>query len=140
MAAIAIAIVAADQLTKTWAEHALADRTIHVIWTLQLRLAFNSGIAFSLGTGSTPLVTVVAGAIFVAVAVVAWRSSGRGLAVGLGAILGGAAGNLVDRLVRHNGGQVIDFIDLQWWPVFNVADASIVLGVVLLVLTWRSRA
>ena len=49
--------------------------------------------------------------------------------------VGGAVGNLTDRLFRHNGGAVIDFIDLRWWPVFNVADAAITCGAILLVLT-----
>ena len=67
------------------------------------------------------------------------------MAVGLGLLLGGAAGNLTDRVFRHNHGAVIDFIDAarigsrDWWPVFNVADAAIVVGVVILVLSYRRR-
>jgi signal peptidase II len=129
--AVAALVVAADQATKTWAEHRLAGRTIHLVWTLRLRLELNSGVAFSLGRGSTGLVTALAAAILTVVAVVAWRTTGRVLGVALGLITGGAASNLVDRLVRHHGGQVIDFIDLRWWPVFNVADAAITCGVVL---------
>ena len=52
----------------------------------------------------------------------------------MGLLLGGAVGNLVDRLIRHNHSSVIDFIDLRWWPVFNLADASITVGALLLVL------
>jgi signal peptidase II len=52
----------------------------------------------------------------------------------LGLIIGGALGNLVDRLVRHHAGAVIDFVDLRWWPVFNVADAAITVGVVVAVM------
>jgi signal peptidase II len=61
----------------------------------------------------------------------------------MGLLLGGAVGNLVDRLIRHHHGAVIDFVDLRWWPVFNVADASITIGAILLVLsglTHRPRA
>ncbi|HEX6476196.1 MAG TPA: signal peptidase II, partial [Acidimicrobiales bacterium] len=62
-------------------------------------------------------------------------------AIAVGLILGGAVGNLVDRLVRSNGGSVIDFIDLRYWPTFNVADACIVCGAVLLVVVgYRRRA
>jgi signal peptidase II len=131
VAAIGAAVIAVDQLTKTWAEHRLATRSIHIAWTLRLKLAFNPGVAFSLGQGSTPLVTVVALVLVAVLVAVAWRSSGRALAVALALIVGGATSNLADRLVRHNGGQVIDFIDLRWWPVFNVADACITCGVIL---------
>jgi len=58
-------------------------------------------------------------------------------AVALGLLAGGAAGNLVDRLLRDHGGAVVDFIDLQWWPVFNLADAAITCGAVALVLASR---
>jgi signal peptidase II len=134
VAAVATAVVVVDQATKTWAEHRLADRSIHLVWTLRLRLALNSGVAFSLGRGSTGLVTAVAAAILVVVAVVAWRTTGRTLGIALGLITGGATSNLIDRLFRDHGGQVIDFIDLRWWPVFNVADAAITGGVVLAVV------
>src|SRR5207237_6283765 len=66
LAAAALAVIAVDQVTKTWAEHALRDRTIHIIWTLQLSLTFNSGVAFGLGRGVTPLFVVLAVAIVVA--------------------------------------------------------------------------
>jgi signal peptidase II len=62
------------------------------------------------------------------------RVTSATLAVALGLVLGGAVGNLADRLVRGNGGAVIDFIDFQWWPVFNLADVAISCGAVLLVL------
>lgn len=136
--AVAAVVVALDQITKTWAEQALARRTIEVFWTLRLRLELNPGIAFSLGRGSTGLVTIVAVAILATVVVVAWRSTGQLLAVALGLVMGGATGNLADRLLRSNGGQVIDFIDLRWWPVFNVADAAISCGVVLALLATAS--
>jgi signal peptidase II len=59
----------------------------------------------------------------------------------MGALLGGALGNLADRLIRHHHGAVIDFIDLRWWPVFNVADAAITVGAALLALVlFRARS
>lgn len=143
LGAVVAAVLAADQLSKNWALSELGGRrTIDVLWTLQLRLAFNTGMAFSLGGNRGPLIAAIA------VAVVAWvlfserHDSTRLGAVARGLIVGGAAGNLVDRLLRDRdlggallGGRVVDFLDLQWWPVFNAADAAVVVGVVLLVIT-----
>jgi signal peptidase II len=132
--AVAVVIVALDQLTKTWAENRLADGPIQVAWTLRLLLTYNPGAAFSFVTGSTGAVTAAAVVILAVVAVIAWRTSGTAFGVALGLVMGGAVGNLVDRLVRHNGGRVIDFIDLRWWPVFNIADSAITCGVILAIL------
>jgi signal peptidase II len=144
MVAVAAAVVVVDQLTKWWALDALDDRTIHLFWTLRLRLVFNTGAAFSLIEGLGPLLGLTA---VVVVAVLLWFgrvSPNRATAVALGAIAGGALGNLTDRIFRDGdgplGGAVIDFIDVQWWPVWNVADMAIVLGGAALVLvTSRTR-
>jgi signal peptidase II len=139
--ALAAVVVAVDQATKTWALHRLSDgRTIHLIWTLRLALTFNSGAAFGLGRGVTPLLVALAIVLIVLLVGLGRDASRRASAVSvvaMGLLLGGAAGNLVDRLARHHAGAVIDFIDLKWWPVFNVADASIVCGAVLLLLGAR---
>jgi signal peptidase II len=142
LGAVAVAVVAFDQATKTWAEHALADGPIHLWWRLRLVLALNSGAAFSLGTGVTPF--VIAGVVvMLAVLLFLSRSvSTRPAAVALGLVLGGALGNLTDRVVRHNHRSVIDFVDFRPWPTFNVADAAVVCGAILLVLTgaeWGRR-
>ena len=132
-------MVALDQLTKSWALRALDDGPVHVLWTLRLRLSFNSGAAFGLGPGLAPLLVVV-GIVLVVALLGFGRAATSTLAgtVALGLVLGGAVGNLVDRLLRQHGGAVVDFVDLQWWPVFNVADAAISCGVVvLLVVSWR---
>jgi len=134
IAAVAAVVVALDQATKTWALHHLRDGPRHVIWTLRLNLTFNTGIAFSQASGSTAVVTIVAVVVVSLLVVIARRTRGAVTGVVLGLIIGGAAGNLADRLVRHHGGAVIDFIDLQWWPVFNVADAAITIGVVIALL------
>jgi signal peptidase II len=135
---VAAAVIAIDQLTKTWALHHVADRPIHLIWTLRLYLTFNSGAAFSLGRGITPfLVPLAVAVVAVMLFMTGRRHPTRPVTVAMGLILGGALGNLVDRLFRHHGGAVIDFIDLQWWPVFNVADASLVVGAILLLLVGR---
>ena len=137
-AATVVVVVVIDQLTKSWALASLSDGPIDLFWTLRLRLTFNTGAAFSLGTGFPWLFVVLGVLVLGALAVLVLRSDiGRGPATSLGFIAGGAIGNLIDRLVRGHDGAVVDFIDLQWWPVFNVADASICIGVVLLLLTWR---
>lgn len=138
VAAVAAAVLALDQLTKTWAVHALDDRNIDLFWTLRLHLTRNRGAAFSLGLGSGGLIAILAiGVVLVLIAL------GRGIdsrvgAVSLGLVLGGALGNLTDRFLRDTdgflGGAVVDFIDLQWWPIFNVADIGVTVGGVLLVL------
>jgi signal peptidase II len=138
LAGVTAAVVAVDQLTKTWALHHVADRPIHLFWTLRLYLTFNSGAAFSIGRGITPfLVPLAIAVVAVMVFMTRRRQPTRGVTVAMGLILGGALGNLGDRLFRHNGGSVIDFIDPQWWPVFNLADASIVIGAILLFLVGR---
>ena len=140
-AALLVGVVAGavglDQLTKTWAERALADGPIQLFWTLRLDLAYNPGASFSFGRGLTPFIT--AGAVIVLIALLGLSRSTTTVlgVVALGMIIGGAAGNIVDRLVRDNHGAVIDFIDFQWWPVFNVADSLLVVGGALLVLSRR---
>jgi len=141
---LAVLVVALDQLTKTWAVNALDNgRIIHVIWTLQFKLGFNSGMAFSQGEGIGPIIGVVA-LIAVVVLLVSLRRTGSTLSsLGVALVCGGAAGNVIDRLFRGEGwlrGAVVDFIDFQWWPVFNIADAAITVGaVLLLVSTFRAE-
>jgi signal peptidase II len=127
-----------DQATKWWAEGELADQPIDLVWTLRLRLVTNSGASFSMGEGMGPYIGVVA---LVVVGVLLWtgRSIGsRFGAVGLGLVLGGALGNVLDRAFRSGdgfmGGSVIDWIDVQWWPIFNVADIGVVVGAIMLML------
>jgi signal peptidase II len=135
MGAVVAAVVFLDQLTKSWAVRELSARSIDLFWTLRLDLSFNSGFAFSQGQGLTRYITVL-GVLLVAGLV--WWSRGVSswpLAVGLALLIGGAIGNLSDRLFRSHGGAVIDFIDPQWWPVFNVADVAVSCGAVLLVIS-----
>jgi signal peptidase II len=137
--ATAAVVFALDRLTKVWAAHALADRPIDLIGgVLTLRYTTNSGGAFSLGQ-RTPW--LFAGATLIVSALIvftAFRSRNAVSALGLGLVLGGALGNLADRALRGPGlsGHVVDFIDLHWWPVFNVADSAIVIGAV--VIAWAS--
>lgn len=134
---IAVVVALVDQLTKWWALNALEDDDIHVVWTLRMRLTRNTGASFSLGGDFGPWIALVA---IVVVAVLLWHGrtvASRLASVALGLVVGGALGNLIDRVMRGDGffnGAVVDFIDFQWWPVFNVADMGIVIGGVLLVL------
>lgn len=136
--AIAAAVVLVDQLTKQWALNALADGPIDVVWTLRFNLAFNKGMAFSQATGFGPIIGVVALIVIVALLVSVGRSTSRLYPLAVGLIIGGAIGNLLDRLFRDPGwlrGAVVDFIDVQWWPIFNVADIGVTVGGALLLLT-----
>ncbi len=113
------------------------------MWTLRLNLAYNKGMAFSSGDGLGPAVPILAIAVAVFLLVSVGRSRrDRWFAAGVGLVIGGALGNVVDRLLRNDGwldGAVVDFIDLQWWPIFNVADIAIVVGGGVLVwLTLRA--
>ncbi|MBW3537682.1 MAG: signal peptidase II [Actinobacteria bacterium] len=137
-AIIAVVVIVLDQASKSWALSSLAEGPIDLFWTLRLRLAFNTGAAFSLGTGFPWLFVALGALVLCVLGVLAFRARlSRGTAVALGLVAGGAVGNLFDRVVRGHDGAVVDFIDLQWWPVFNLADASICIGVVALLLTWR---
>lgn len=129
----AAAVVAVDQLTKWWALEALdGGRVIDLVWTLRLRLVFNTGAAFSSFQGLGPLLGVAAVAVAAALLLNRRLVSGRWSAIATGCIAGGALGNLADRLFRSDDGfltgAVVDFIDVQWWPVWNVADMGVVLG------------
>lgn len=131
-------MVIADQVTKHWALSALADgRTIDLVWTLRFNLVFNQGMAFGQGRGLGPVIGVVAIVVVVAL-LVSFRRGGSSLGgVGVGLVVGGALGNVVDRLFRNDAwfrGAVVDFIDLQWFPVFNIADMAINIGAGLLIL------
>jgi len=105
---------------------------------VRLVLIRNPGAAFSMATGMTWLLTLIAAAVVVGVIRIGRSLRSAGWAVGLGLVLGGAVGNLADRLFRAPGplqGHVVDFISVtKWWPVFNVADSSIVCGAILLVV------
>ena len=139
---VAVFVYAADQLSKWWAVETLDTRIVDVVGSLRFRLALNHGAAFSLSQGRGPLISVLA-LVVVAVLLRTGRQATRPLAaLALGMVVGGALGNLSDRAFREGhgflGGGVVDFIDLQWWPIFNVADMGVVCGAILMVaLSWR---
>lgn len=135
---IAAVVVLIDQATKHWAVNELSDgREIEVFWTLQLNLAFNSGMAFGRGTGFGPIIAIVATAVVVWLLVSLRREGSKLSAFGMGCVIGGAAGNLIDRFLRGDAwlrGSVVDFIDFQWFPIFNVADIAVNVGAAALIL------
>lgn len=131
-AAIALGVIIVDLATKHWAVSSLQrGRPRHVLWTLQWNLTSNRGMAFSTGQGAGVLIGLAA--LVVAVAVLVWtpRATSRLTLVAAGLVVGGALGNVVDRLFRGRGwlrGGVVDFIDFQWFPIFNVADMAVNVG------------
>lgn len=134
--ALAAVVLVADQLTKWWAESALnlGGEPISVIGELlQFRLVYNPGAALSIATGMTWVLTIIVVAVVIAILRLMRRLGSRGWAVSLGLLLGGAVGNLVDRLFRDPGfarGHVVDFIDYAGFFVGNVADIAIVVAAV----------
>jgi signal peptidase II len=141
---LVVAVVALDQLTKAWVVADLADGPRSIIGdTVELRLARNPGGAFSVFTGFTPLLAVLAVVVAVVLVRVVQHARDPIMVVALSLVLGGALGNLSDRVFRSPGflrGEVVDFIRVGAWPSFNVADSAITIGAVLLVIWgWRDR-
>ncbi len=152
----ALGVVLIDQLTKIWAVAALEGKAPVVLigeWLgsdvgpiFELRVIRNSGAAFGLGAFG-PASTLVLSLIAIAVVVVLIRFVSKitdpWWALALGLLLGGALGNLVDRLSRSPGvlrGRVVDFFALPNFPIFNVADISLTVAVVLiLIMTFRGK-
>ncbi len=132
-AGVAAAVVAADLVSKSLAEAHL-HQPVHLLGPLGLDLGSNSGSAFSLFTGNAAALAVVAVVLVAVLGFLALRTRRVAVAVGLGLVLGGAVGNLADRLVRGHHGDVVDFVTLTHWPTFNVADSAITVGVVLLLV------
>jgi len=131
--AVAVAVFAADVVSKAIVVATLTpDRPVWLIGGfLDLNLTRNSGAAFSFGTGMTIVFTAIAIGVIIFILRTSRRLRSLAWAVTLGLLLGGAAGNLTDRLLRSPGvfrGEVVDWIQLPHWPVFNVADSCIVCG------------
>lgn len=141
--AVAAAVYVLDRITKIAAERYLDGRPPVEIFpgVFQLRFTTNPGGAFGVFGGLTWLF-VATSLVVVAVVLAASRNlPGRTAAVALGLVLGGAAGNLTDRLIRGPGfsGEVVDFLDFRVWPVFNVADSAIVIGAIVLLVAGLRR-
>ncbi|MCS5717995.1 signal peptidase II [Herbiconiux sp. CPCC 205763] len=137
-AVIAVATIAADQLTKLWAETELTtERTPLLGDLLGLQLIYNPGAAFSIGEQFTWIFAVLAALAAVAVGVIAYRTRSRAWSVAWGLLLGGAVTHLADRLFRAPGfgvGHVVDFIAYGNWFIGNIADVAIFAGAVLILV------
>ncbi len=131
--AVALGVTAADALSKYWARHALAHHAHHVFGPLWLRLTYNSGISFSINS-SGPLVTTIATLLIAIVVVLVGLNANAGApAAGFGLLIGGGVANVIDRLAA-NPHEVTDFIAVSSFPVFNLADAAITVGFVVLIV------
>ena len=131
------AVLILDQLSKWLAlEHLENGRVVELFWTLQLRLVRNSGVSFGKGNGLGQLISVVVVLVIIVLVKFALNSKDHRTLMLYGLIIGGALGNLADRIFRESNGflkgEVVDFIDFQWWPVFNIADSAVVIGCLLL--------
>ena len=136
-----MAVLALDQLTKVVAVAVLHSGPVHVVGPLRLALVYNQAGAFGLGGAFVPFLAVAALAVVLGMATTGSATTRPMVAVALGMLLGGAFGNVVDRLFRGSGGflqgGVVDFVDVGFWPVFNLADSAITCGCALLL--WANR-
>jgi signal peptidase II len=136
---VALVVLALDVVSKVTVVDTLSHRLpIRLLGgLLTLRLLRNSGAAFSIGTSMTAVFTVIAAAVIFYILRTARQLQSLPWAITLGLLLGGATGNLADRIFRAPGlfrGDVVDWIELPHWPVFNLADSAIVCGGILAVL------
>jgi signal peptidase II len=139
---VAAVVLALDALTKQWAVSALADGPVELFGPVRLALTRNKAGAFGLGGAFVPFLAVAALGLVVLMVVTGSATERTSVAAALGLILGGAFGNVADRVFRAPGfleGAVVDFVDVGFWPVFNVADSAITCGCILLLLASWGR-
>ncbi|WP_236567646.1 MULTISPECIES: signal peptidase II [unclassified Nocardiopsis] len=140
---VALVAIGADLFTKEWVLSVFSEgERLDVLGSLvQFTLVFNTGAAFSMGTDFTWVFTCIASVVVIAIGYMGLRVRSVWWAVTLGLMMGGAAGNLVDRIFRDPApfhGAVVDFISVGDFPVFNLADSCVVVGACLVVaLTFR---
>jgi signal peptidase II len=135
----AAVVLVLDQLTKWWAVNRLADGPIELIdGFLQLDLTYNTGAAFSFFAQSGPFLGIVVIGVILLILFALKDASHITEAIALGLVLGGALGNLTDRLFRGEGfvdGAVVDFVDFSFFATFNLADSAVTIGVALLLIS-----
>ena len=139
--AVAASVIVLDQISKIVAVATLQDGTVVEVidGILELRLVRNPGAAFSFATQMTGLFTAIALAVIVVILRLSRRVTSLPWAIAFGGLLGGAVGNLLDRVLREPApfrGHVVDFLELPNWPVFNLADSVIVASAIL--MAWLS--
>jgi len=136
---LAVFVIAADQLSKWWAESTLGNgKNIPIIGDLlSFQLVYNPGAAFSLAEEYTWVLTIIAALAVVAITWYAWTVQSRAWAVALGMLLGGAITHLGDRLFRDPGfarGHVVDFINYAGFFIGNIADIALVGGAAMIII------
>ena len=142
---VALAVVIGDQLSKVWIRSNLAlGQTLFEVGFFRIIYISNTGASFGLFPGQSfalTIVTIVGVALILIFVLVIHRwfppLDNMLSKVALGLVLGGALGNLIDRL---NLGYVIDFIDFRVWPAFNIADSAVVVGVIIFAYSLRFLA
>lgn len=134
-AALCVAVIALDQAAKALVEaHLDPGQQVNVLGPLDLTLSYNSGVAFGMASGGGGvLIALSLGALALLGVMLARNPTQPGMWVAIGLLAGGALGNLIDRVFA---GEVTDYIDFLAWPAFNVADAAITIGVVLLAFSY----
>jgi signal peptidase II len=141
VAVTAALVIAIDQVTKSLALANLSDGPVVVIdGVLRFRLGFNSGGAFGLLQGLPGLFLITTGVVIGIILFWIRNIDDPRWLIPLGMVLGGGVANLLDRVFRDFDGRVVDFIDFRVWPIFNLADSAIVIGVLLiLIVGWKPR-
>jgi signal peptidase II len=128
-----------DLATKIWAVNTLSSRSnVKILGSFfQLTLVRNPGAAFSFATGATVFLTIFAILVLLTILYYAPQITSKGWAVVLGLVMGGILGNVVDRIFREPGmlrGHVVDWMQLPYWPIFNIADSAIVIAALIAVV------
>ena len=139
---MAVVVLVLDALTKQWAMSALSDGPVDLFGSVRLALVHNKAGAFGLGGAFVPFLAVAALVLVLVMVVKGTATERLPTAVALGLVLGGAFGNVLDRVFRSPGflrGAVVDFVDVGFWPVFNLADSAITCGCILLLLASWAR-
>jgi signal peptidase II len=135
---VVLGVVVLDQITKVWVVAALSDGPLSIIGDdVELRLTRNSGGAFSLFTNATFLLAIVAVVLSIVLIRAVRRARDLFTVLALSLVLGGALGNLADRIARSPGflrGEVVDYVRVGSFPSFNVADSAITIGAALLII------
>ena len=142
VAAVAAVVLALDALTKQWAMSVLADGPIDLFGSVRLNLIHNKAGAFGLGGAFVPFLAVAALGLVLFMVTRGDATEKLPMALALGLVLGGAFGNVADRVFRSPGflqGAVVDFVDVGFWPVFNLADSAITCGCLLLLFSSWAR-
>tara|TARA_B100001778_G_scaffold307999_1_gene288456 strand:- start:3502 stop:3978 length:477 start_codon:yes stop_codon:yes gene_type:complete len=132
-----LVVLLLDQITKSIAVAKLdPSEPVELFWTLQLNLIRNPGASFSIGKNLTPFIATIAIIASIAIAYLGIVETNLKIKFLFGVVFGGVLGNVTDRIFREGdgflSGEVVDFIDLQWWPIFNFADMALVIGLPLL--------